>query len=132
MEKVDQSNTIQTALRKGAQIIQAAGKTNLATRNKVVKGDLKKSFSVRVVKKKAYALAGFKRPQGAHAHLVDRGTKKRYTARGYYRGSVSKGSPNTGSLFWTDAVNATGQRALEGVMSAIYKSLDEITKRNQR
>lgn len=126
MEKVDQSNTIQNALRQGAKVIQDAGKTNLASRNKVNKGNLKKSFSIKVVKKKAYALSGFKRPKGAHAHLVDRGTAKRYTGKGYYRGSAK------GTMFWTDAVEANGGKALNTLMNAIYDALAEINRRNSR
>ena len=126
MEKVDQSNTIQNALRQGAKVIQDAGKTNLASRNKVNKGNLKKSFSIKVVKKKAYALSGFKRPKGAHSFLVDRGTAKRYTAKGYYRGAAKP------SYFWSDAVEANGGKALKTLMNAIYDALAEIQRRTTR
>lgn len=131
MSEVDQKNTLQKALRDGAKIIQDAGKANLETRNKVNTGKLRRSFAIKVNKKKAYALSGFKRPGGSAAYLIDRGTKKRYTAKGYYRGSVSKDSPNTGSMFWTDAVNAEGGKALDRLMTAIYNSLNEITNRNK-
>lgn len=132
LSAADQKSVIQSALRTGARQLTAAGKVNLAARNKASTGNLKKSFGVRVVKKRAYALAGFRRPAGAHAHLIDRGTDKRYTMKGYHRGSVSKGNPNKGSMFWTDAVNAQGPSALNKVMDAIYKSLDEIARRNQK
>jgi len=128
----DQKSIVQNALRIGAKSLQAAGKSNLAQRNKVHTGHLKKSFGMRVVKKRSYALVGFKRPGGAASYLVDRGTKKRWTTKGYYRGSVSKGKPNTGSMFWTDAVNTEGRVALNKIMDAIYKSLDELAKRNQK
>lgn len=130
LSEVDKKATIQRALSAGAKLMQAAGKSNLAQRNKVHTGNLKKSFGLRVMKKKAYALAGFKRPGGAHVHLIDHGTAKRWTSRGYYRGSVSKGSPNTGSRFWSDAVKTQGPAAMNKVMDAIYRSLDEITRRN--
>jgi len=129
MDKVDQGNTIQSALREGAKIIMDAGKSNLATRNKTKTGNLKKSFRIKVVKKKAYALSGFKRPGGNHSYLIDRGTDKRYTKKGYYRGSVSKGSPNRGSMFWTDAVQANGGKAVDRLMSAIYDALAKINNR---
>lgn len=131
MSEVDQKNTLQKALKDGAKIIQDAGKANLETRNKVNTGKLRRSFAIKVNKKKAYALSGFKRPGGSAAYLIDRGTKKRYTTKGYYRGSVSKDSPNTGSMFWTDAVNAEGGKALDRLMTAIYNSLNEITNRNK-
>lgn len=123
MSEVDQSATIQTALKSGAKIIESAGRTNLAARNKSKTGNLKKSFSVKVNKKKAYALSGFRRPQGAHAHLVDRGTTKRYTKKGYYRGAVK------GSMFWTSAVESAGPRALNAVMDAIYDALNNLSRK---
>jgi hypothetical protein len=129
MDKVDQSNTVQSALREGAKIIMDAGKANLATRNKTKTGNLKGSFRMKVVKKKAYALSCFKRPGGNHSYLIDRGTDKRYTKKGYYRGSVSKGSPNKGSMFWTDAVQANGGKAVDRLMSAIYEALTKINNR---
>lgn len=132
LSEADQKSVIQNALRTGAKALQAAGKLNFARRNKSVTGNLKKSFGLKVVKKKAYALAGFRRPAGAHSHLIDRGTSKRWTAKGYYRGSVSRGTPNKGSMFWTDAVNTQGPAALNKIMDAIYKSLEEITSRNQK
>lgn len=132
LSEADQKSIVQNALKTGARSLQDAGKANLAMRNKSVTGKLKKSFGIRVVKKRSYALAGFRRPGGAASHLIDRGTDKRWTAKGYYRGSISKGSPNKGSMFWTDAVNTQGPEALNRIMDAIYKSLEEITRRNQQ
>lgn len=132
LSEADQKSTIQNALRSGAKLLTTAGKANLQARNKTKTGNLKKSFGLKVVKKRAYALAGFKRPAGAHSHLIDRGTDKRYTKNGYYRGSVSRGNPNKGTMFWTDAVETEGPSALNRIMDAIYKSLDEITRRNQK
>ena len=129
LDDADQKSIVQNALRTGAKSLQAAGKSNLAQRNKVHTGHLKKSFGMRVVKKRSYALVGFKRPGGGeHAHLIDRGTAKRWTSRGYYRGSVSKGSPNTGSRFWSDAVKTQGPAAMDKIMNAIYQTLDNITR----
>lgn len=129
----DQKSIVQNALRTGAKSLQAAGKSNLAQRNKVHTGHLKKSFGMRVVKRRSYALVGFKRPGGGeHAHLIDRGTAKRWTQRGAYRGSISKGSPKTGTKFWTDAVQTEGPAALNRIMDAIAKTLEDITNRNQK
>ena len=135
MEKVDQTNTVRSALRTAIQAIIDAGKTNLESRNKVKTGHLKKSFTRKVLAKKAVAYGGFRRSspgkkvQGAnHSYLVDRGTDGRYTKKGYYRGSVSKGTPNKGSMFWTDAVQSQGPAAMDRIMDAIYNSLDNMTK----
>lgn len=139
MDKVDQTATVTNALKDGMRIIQAQGKSNLASRNNVVSGNLKKSFALSVNKKKAYAISGFRRSApkkgvkgGNAAHLVDLGTARRWRiSDGRYTGSVSRGNPNTGSGFWTDAVESQGPHAVNKLMEAVYKSLEEITRRNQ-
>ena len=132
-DKVDQSAIIQHALKQGMQVIVDEGKSNLATRNKKKTENLSRSFRLTANKKKAYSLGGFKRGKeggGYHAHLIDRGTDERWTRKGAYRGSVSKGRPNTGSRFWTDAVITKGQEGLGTLMNAIYQAIDEINKKN--
>lgn len=131
MEKVDQGKAVRGALRQGIEVILNAGKSNLQQRNKVKTGNLKKSFTKKVSPKKSAAYAGFKRSapgkrvHGAnHSYLVDRGTKKRWTGNGYYRGSAN------GSMFWTDAVQSQGPAAMNKLMDAIYNSLNEISNRN--
>ena len=138
MDKVDQTSTVSDALKQGIKIIQQQGKLNLASRNNVVTGNLKRSFALKVNKKKVYALSGFRRSQpkkgvkgGNHAHLIDLGTNKRWTKAGAYRGSISRGNPNHGSGFWSDAVASQGPQAIDRLMNAVYKSLEEITRRNQ-
>lgn len=135
LEKTDQTTAVRNALKQGIQVIINQGKTNLAQRNGVKTGNLKKSFTRSVKTKKSVAYAGFrrsapgKRVHGAnHSYLVDRGTTKRWTRSGAYRGSVSKGRPNTGSMFWTDAVQSSGPAAMSKLMDAIYNSIDKITK----
>lgn len=132
MEEIDQRQAVQNALRRGMQVIIDQGKQNLAMRNKVVSGNLKKSFGIQVNKKGGYSLGGHKRPKGAHAHLVDRGTVERYTRKGYYRGSVSRGHPKKGTLYWTSAVQTKGEQALNTLCDAIVNSFDEIMKRKGR
>lgn len=134
LDKADQTTAIRTALQQGIQVIINQGKANLNTRNGVKTGNLKRSFTKSVKAKKSVAYAGFrrsapgKRIQGAnHSYLVDRGTGKRYTRKGAYRGTVSKGMPNSGSMFWTDAVQSQGPVAMNRLMDAIYRTLDKIT-----
>ena len=130
--KVDQNAIIQNALRQGMQVIVTEGQSNLATRNKKKTGNLARSFKMATNKKKAYSLGGFKRGKdgGAHAHLIDRGTDERWTKNGAYRGSISKGNPNHGSMFWTNAVETKGQEGLNTLMNAIYNTLNTINQRN--
>ena len=125
---LDTSPAVQKGLREGANLMKEAGKSNLASRNKVNTGNLKKSFKIKVTRRKKignnYALSGFKRGKNAgnHAHLVDRGTAKRYTRKGYYRGSVR------GTHFWTDAVNTEGRRALNNLTNIIEQELNKLLK----
>ena len=68
--------------------------------------------------------AGFYRKKGGGiAHMPDSGTKERWTKKGYYRGSVSKGAPKTGSQFWHRAVASKGAEALNTLMDSIKKSI---------
>lgn len=135
MEKVEQTQVVRSALQTAIQTIINTGKQNLNTRNGVKTGNLKKSFTRKVVAKKAVAYGGFrrsapgKRVKGAnHSYLVDRGTTNRWTNKGAFRGSVSKGRPNSGSMFWTDAVQSQGPVAMNRLMDAIYRALDNMTK----
>lgn len=132
MSEVDRAEATASALKAGMQTIQQEGKSNLAQRNKVRKGNLKKSFSIRVYKKKGYSLGGFRRPAGAAAHLVDRGTVERWTKKGRYTGSVSKGRPKTGSRFYTDAVESQGPNAVRRLIDAVFNELERITQRNKK
>ena len=134
---IDTTPAIQKGLRDGVNAIKTAGKTNLAQRNQVRTGNLKKSFTTKVTKRKKvgsnYALAGFKRSTASNksrggnaAHLVSRGTKVRYTKAGAYRGSVSKGSPNVGSGFWDDAVQTEGPKAMNRLVNVIESELKKL------
>lgn len=134
---VDTSPAVQRGLRDGANSLKNAGKANLAARNNSVTGTLKKSFVIKVTRRKKigsnYALSGFKRTsrkqnvRGAnHAHLVDSGTARRWTKTGAYRGSVSKGSPNTGTRFWRDAVDSEGPKALNNLVYVIERELKKM------
>lgn len=132
---VDQRGAIIGSLRRATRNIVIGGKSNLSSRNKVKKGNLSNSFRTSSSKKKVVAYAGFNRSgahKGNHAHLVDRGTDKRWTKKGAYRGSISKGSPNKGSMFWTDSVMAQGPKAMENLKNTIYQELEKITRRRNK
>lgn len=131
---VDKSQAITASLRRTTRNMVQGGKRNLASRNKKKTGHLSKSFKTSSSKKMVVAYAGFSRSgenKGNHAHLIDRGTVKRWTKKGYYRGSVSKSSPRTGTKFWTDSVNAQGQKGLQNLSDTIYKELVKITRRRK-
>ena len=128
MDKIEQTAAVRSALRQSIQVIINTGKSNLESRNGVKTGNLKKSFTKSVKANKGVAYAGFKRSapgkrvHGAnHSYLVDRGTTKRYTKKGAYRGIMK------GSMFWTDAVQSEGPNAMNRLMDAIYDALNRIT-----
>lgn len=133
--EVDKRQAIMGSLRKATKRMVAGGKRNLAARNKKKTGNLSKSFKTTSSKKKVVAYAGFNRSganKGNHAHLVDRGTVKRWTKKGHYTGSVSRNQPRKGSMFWTDSVMAQGPKAMENLKNTIYDELAKITSRRNR
>lgn len=131
---VDKRRAIMGALLQGAKAIAKVGKSNLRNRNKKKTGNLLGSITTKAIRKVASAYAGFKRSgarKGNHAHLVDRGTAKRWTKKGAYRGSVSKRAVYTGTQFWTSAVQGEGPAAIKRVTDVIYDELDKITSRKK-
>lgn len=132
---VDKRQAIVATLKRATRNMVAGGKSNLNSRNKKKSGNLSKSFKTSSSRKKVIAYAGFSRTgthKGNHAHLVDRGTVKRWTKKGYYRGSVSKGTPNKGSNFWTDSVMAQGPKAMVNLRETIFQELVKITNRRSK
>lgn len=81
------------------------------------------SFTTRVKRNRLGALAGFDRPGGNHAHLVDRGTKKRYTKSGASRGVMP------GNNFWEDARNTEEEKAMQAVHKGIQRAVQRINDR---
>lgn len=141
--EVDGNKAVMNSLSRGMSLITRQGKTNLSASNKTKTGNLKRSIRKKQVKKWKSVYGGFRKGKdgGNHAHLVDRGTDKRFTLndytdklgrfyrKGQKRGSVSKDNPNTGTLFWTRAVESKGPQAMEKTMNVIYKELDKITRK---
>lgn len=131
LEDVDKRNAISKALRMGVRVIMNAGKANYKARDLHTgkTGNLKRSFAIKLDKKRKVSFAGFKHPGGNHSFLVSRGTKARYTSRGYYRGTVQKRGPNTGNRFWDDAVKDNGGKALETLMDTVYEEVRKCLNR---
>ena len=134
LSHLERSRVLRKGLAEGGRLFINEGKKYLEQRLstdpvnvKMRKGLLKKAFKLKVYPNRGKVHAGFDR-KGRHAHLVDRGTDKRYTRKGAYRGSVAKGSPNTGNMFWTDAFNAKKDEASRILMEAIRREIQNITK----
>lgn len=135
MSNVDKRKAIMGALLQGAKAIARVGKSNLKSSNKKKTGNLLGSITSKAIRKLVSSYAGFKKSgvkRGNHAHLVDRGTAKRWTKKGAYRGSVSKSAPYTGTKFWTTAVKQEGPMAMRRVTDVIYDELLKISKRKNK
>ena len=125
LSKLEREAIIAKGIQEGLSFIVKEGKSNLASSNvKVRKGNLSKSFTTATKKQRLKGYAGFKRPQGAAAHLIDRGTRVRSTKKGANRGQVK------GNLFWTTAVEHQSQKAQETLMESIEKTIKKIINRN--
>lgn len=125
LSTLEREGIIAKAISEGLSIIVKEGKRNLSSSStKVRTGNLSHSFKTLTNKKELKGYGGFKRPQGAHAHLIDRGTVVRQTRKGANRGKV------TGTLFWTKAVERNKDRAQKELMESVKKSIENIMKRN--
>ena len=126
LSKIEREAAIAKGISEGLAVIVRQGKANLAASNtKVRTGNLKGSFKKITKKTQLKGYAGFSRPKGAAAHLIDRGTKVRHTKSGANRGAV------TGNLFWTKAVNETKEKAQQELMDSIKKTIEKIMNRNK-
>lgn len=124
-DSVTQHKVVDAALKKGAQYLMNKGRLKLRQRmksRKGVSGNLLRSFSYRIKKRKFGALVGFKET-GRHAHLVSQGTRKRYTRKGLYRGFV------TGNRFWEDTRSKDTPKAMVLILNQIKASITNIKNR---
>lgn len=126
LSKIEREAAIAKGIQEGLAVIVNQGKANLAASGtKVRTGNLSGSFKKLTKKSQLKGYAGFSRPKGAAAHLIDRGTKVRHTKTGANRGSV------TGNLFWTKAVNETKDKAQQELMESVQKTIENIINRNR-
>lgn len=121
---LEKSAIIEKGLRDATAVLLAEGRrtlrqslskdpVNVAKRT----GRLERSFTNKVKKKKMTGYAGFKRPEGAPAHLLDAGTNERWTKSGAYRGRV------TATRFWTKAVNNKAIEAIDVLFDSVEQSM---------
>lgn len=127
----EKQEIIARGLRDGVTVIAEEGKRNYMARHKKAdtgknkykeRQPLLNTIGVLVKKKDNKAYAGFKRPSGAHAHLIDRGTKVRTTKKGWKRGSVKA------SHFWKDAIDAKKTEAMNKMEDSINKAIETIMR----
>lgn len=82
-------------------------------------GNLRQSITKKIRTKagRTYAVIGPAVPEGAHAHLVESGTKERFTASGASRGSV------TGVKWMERAFNQSAPQAIKEIEQKIKEGL---------
>ena len=126
LENFEKDKAIKSGLRSAVNIFRVKGRSNLRARllhHGKQTNHLMNSSTKRVKRNKLGALAGFDRPGGNHSHLVDRGTKRRYTKSGAYRGIMP------GNRFWTDTEKTEEARALQAVYEGTQKAVQRINSR---
>ncbi len=127
LSNIDKDRAIKSGLSAAGRVFVLSGRKNLLSRlektskgrkKRRLPGNLLRSLTIRVKKSKLGVLAGFS-GNGAHAHLVDLGTKTRQ-------------HPVTGTSgvmpanhFWSDAKASESQKA----MSRIFVGVDRAVKR---
>lgn len=112
------------AERKAAKMLMERGKDKLISTLIGNSDYLVDSFTYKLRKGKfAGVLVGFKRPGGNVAHLVDMGTKDRYTKNGAYRGKI------VGSRFWSDTKEQYAPQAMNDMMEAVDRAIRKINGR---
>ena len=140
---IEQKAEVTSALRAAATYVVQSGKRNFKKSHKNKTGNLFRSFTRSVKRNKKISrnasYAGFKRntnknknnggiASGNHAHLIDRGTNKRwrYKTKKGYTGSVSRNNPNKGSMFWTKTVFDLGPTMMKVVQNKIINMFRKI------
>ena len=124
------------ALRDGARYLLRKGRTRLRQRmksgTKGVTGNLLRSFKYTIKKKNRGVLAGFKGGKGGgnHSWLIDKGTKDRYTRKGYFRGRVHR-KTGIGNKFWTDTRKSESNNAMRIVLVKLQETINNIRNRNK-
>lgn len=124
------------ALRDGARYLLRKGRTRLRQRmksgTKGVTGNLLRSFKYTIKKKNRGVLAGFKGGKGGgnHSWLIDKGTKDRYTKKGYFRGRVHR-KTGIGNKFWTDTRKSESNNAMRIVLVKLQETVNNIRNRNK-
>lgn len=127
----EKDKAIRVGLREAGNIFKSGGHKRLKSRmksgDKGVSGNLLKSFNVRLKRRKLGMLVGFNQGKvgGSHAHLVDKGTVKRFW-KTKSRKSVGQ---VIGNHFWYDTRSEDNPRAIDKLYTGIEEAVARITQR---
>lgn len=129
----EKAQAIKKGMMDAAHIFIAQGKLNLHARLMGYgKGGLLRSMTADFRAKNTTAYAGFKHvgklvtaPHrwGNHSHLVDMGTKERFTEKRVSRGIMPA------NLFWHDARTMAEKRAADAIIDGVQREIDRMQSR---
>ncbi len=135
-EVIDQRKIWMSAFRRSAQpLVDAAkanapiGKTRKRKGTVITGGNLRRSIGVVAMRDEIAVLVGARRGggyKGWHGHLVESGTRERFTKEGYKRGSVD------GKRFFEPAFESTQEQMYDGVAAHWYEEIDKHIIKIQR
>lgn len=111
---------VQKGLRDAANIVLREAKSSIERHGFVRTGKLLSSAAIKTRKKDGKVYIGYKRPAGAAAHLLDKGTAIRHTRTGANRGRI------VASHFHSEALNAKKDEAMRVLYDSIQESLEKI------
>ena len=128
LKAVDRNKAIRGGMIQGAKVFTRIGRKNLRSRNNEHTGNLLMSMRWKSERNTLAVYAGFERSYkfqalkgvGNNAHLVDRGTRDRYTKKGYFRGKMPA------SYFWTDTRNEGGGEAMRSIEKGIINMVENL------
>lgn len=133
LSEIDRQTAVRNGLRRGGAYLIKQGRKRLRKKVHTDKkhqyrekgrkpGNLQSAFVNKLKRAKPGVLVGFRRPQGAHSHLVDLGTGKRETHGGLNRGEMP------GIKFWSDTREQDQPTAMGYVMDGIEKAALKIMR----
>lgn len=127
LDDFEHDKALKAGLRKGVNVFRVKGRSNLRERlmgHGRQTGHLMNSFTTRVKRNKAGALAGFDRPGGNHAHLVDLGTVRRKTKK-----TKADRGVMPGNRFWSDALKSEESKAMNAVYEGVKQAVERLNER---
>lgn len=122
LTQFEKNKALKSGLNAAGQVFKVGGRQRLRQKLKGSKGStghLMNSFQVRVKRNKAGVLTGFN-GGGRHSHLVDKGTKERFTKSGAKRGKMPA------NYFWSDTNNQDYPKAISRLFEGIEKAIQRI------
>lgn len=126
LETFEKDKAIKAGLRSAVNVFRVKGRSNLRSRllrHGKQTNHLMNSFTNRAKRNKLGALSGFDRPGGNHSHLVDAGTKMRYTKSGARRGIMPA------NRFWADTRISEEAKAMDALYKGVERAVQRINNR---